>query len=603
MSQPLQETKGLAMAAVTDSGTAERPARLNSDALQMIVGILVIALTTFIPELAGNPYWSHTFQLVNLFIAVSILQNILLVDAGQASFGQGAIFGMAAYMVGIAFGTHEIGYAAAFLCGVLAALCGGLLFALPSLRVQGFHLGFVTLSAAIVFPEILVALNDWTNGINGISLSFSWLKEPGTLGVSPLSLMIAATGAAALILQVGLRRTVLGRRMVVAALSPEAAQSLGISPGLMRAVAFLIVAAGTGVAGALYPAVVGFVSPSAFKFDLSILFFFAIIVGGRGQPMGPIVGVWLLYLLPNILLAEFVHYRLLAYGFVTLLVVLMFPDGIVGWLEKLRVNRQRSRRDGPILHLDQLFSGREAANKEPGERSAIEVRQGYKAFGKVVALDRVDLTVREGEIHGLIGANGSGKTSLLNVLTGLSRINGGTVLVNGTDISGLPAHRISALGLGRTFQKPRIFPSLSIWGNVQIGLDGRGGDHTQPSALSIDTLRDELEGRSADWLPHGQRRLVEVMRVVLKEANILLLDEPAAGLSPDERREFANLLRNVSRRLGKTVVLVEHDLDLVWDVADRITVLDAGRVIATGTPTEVARNPAAQPLFVGSKHA
>lgn len=595
------------MAAVTDSATAERPVRLNSDMLQMTVGILVIALTIFVPELAGNPYWSHTFQLVNLFIAVSILQNILLVDAGQASFGQGAIFGLAAYTVGIAFGMHDTGYAAAALFGVLAALCGGVLFALPALRVQGFHLGFVTLSAAIVFPEILVALNDWTNGINGISLSFSWLKEPGALGVSPLSLMIAATGAGALMLQVGLRRTVLGRRMAVAALSPEAAQSLGISPGLMRAVAFLIVAAGTGVAGALYPAVVGFVSPSAFKFDLSILFFFAIIVGGRGQPLGPIIGVWLLYLLPNILLAEFVHIRLLAYGFVTLVVVLMFPDGIVGWLEKLRINRQRSRRDGSILHLDQLFGGREAADKEPaqgtGERPVIEVRQGFKAFGKVVALDRVDLTVREGEIHGLIGANGSGKTSLLNVLTGLSRINGGTVVVNGTDISGMPAHRISALGLGRTFQKPRIFPSLSIWGNVQIGLDGRSGGHAQPSALSIDTLRNELEGRSADWLPHGQRRLVEVLRVVLKEANILLLDEPAAGLSPDERREFANLLRNVSRRLGKTVVLVEHDLDLVWDVADRITVLDAGRVIATGTPAEVARNPAAQPLFVGSKHA
>ena len=599
------------MAAVTDSATAERPVRLNSDILQMTVGILVIALTIFVPELAGNPYWSHTFQLVNLFIAVSIFQNILLVDAGQASFGQGAIFGLSAYMVGIAFGMHDTSYAAAALLGILAALGGGVLFALPALRVQGFHLGFVTLSAAIVFPEILVALNDWTNGINGISLSFSWLKEPGALGLSPLSLMIAATGAGALILQVGLRRTVLGRRMAVAALSPEAAQSLGISPGLMRAVAFLIVAAGTGVAGALYPAVVGFVSPSAFKFDLSILFFFGIIVGGRGQPLGPVVGVWLLYLLPNILLAEFVHIRLLAYGFVTLLVVLAFPDGIVGWLEKLRINRQRSHRDGPILHLDQLFSGREAPNvgtheglgEDSGRRAVIEVRQGYKAFGKVVALDRVDLTVREGEIHGLIGANGSGKTSLLNVLTGLSRINGGTVMLNGTDISGLAAHRVSALGLGRTFQKPRIFPSLSIWGNVQIGLDGRGDGHAQLPAQSIDALRRELEGRSADWLPHGQRRLVEVLRVVLKEANILLLDEPAAGLSPDERREFANLLRNVSRRLGKTVVLVEHDLDLVWDVADRITVLDAGRVIATGTPAEVARNPAAQPLFVGSKHA
>jgi branched-chain amino acid transport system permease protein len=393
--------------------------------------------------------------------------------------------------------------------------------------------------------------------------------------------------------------------MRVAALSVEAAQALGINTGLMRAAAFLLAGFATGIAGALYPPIVGFVSPSSFNLEMSILFFFAVIVGGKGAILGPVLGLWILYVLPNVLLAEYVNVRLLAYGFAALLVMLLFPDGIVGAYERW-AQKRRAKGERIDLHVSSILGKYEApATRAAAEgKAVVEVKKGLKTFGHVVAVDNVDLTVTKGEIHGLVGANGSGKTSLLNVLSGFSRLNSGTLRINGEEITNSSPHRIARMGIGRTFQTPRIFGTMSLWENVEIGRDAArlGAAQTIPPER-IDMLRRILGDGSPEWVPHGQRRLVEVLRVVLQEADILLLDEPAAGLSPEERKEFGALLRQLRDQYGKTVILVEHDLDLVWGVADRITVLEAGKVVASGQPAEVARDPAVQHLFVHSKNA
>ncbi len=582
---------------------------LTSDKLQFWLGLLIIFGTVLIPDFMGNQYYTHTFQLVNLYIGVAILQNILFVDAGQVAFGMGAIFGLGAYVAGIATGMHGLSYEWGIVLGTLAATLGGVLFALPALRVQHFHLGFVTLAAAMVFPEMLVAMNKYTNGINGIPMPTSALTQRLPIGLAPLSLVIAAFSGLMLVLHVRMRRTKLGRRMMVAAASPEAAQSLGTSPGAMRSIAFILVSALTGLAGTLYPPIVGFVSPSAFNLDLSILFFFAVVVGGRGQPLGPILGVYILYLVPNVLLVQFVNFRLMAYGAVALAAMLAFPDGIIGSLEIWRRKRQLRPEDDGALRVDRIIANAETEFTDKplapdAERPVlVEVHDGRKSFGNVRAIDGVNLTVRQGEIHGLVGANGSGKTSLLNVLSGLSRLDSGSLSVKGRDITRMAPHRIARLGLGRTFQAPRIFPALSIWGNLEIGIDGRYDKAEEALPVRVQALKEALSDRSAEYLPHGQRRIVEVMRVVLKEADILMLDEPAAGLSPEERAEFSHLLRVLSRQMGKTIILVEHDLDLVWGVADKITVLDFGRVVASGDPAEVATMKEVHHMFVGKKHA
>jgi branched-chain amino acid transport system permease protein len=347
--------------------------------------------------------------------------------------------------------------------------------------------------------------------------------------------------------------------------------------------------------------VVGFVGPSAFNVELSILFFFAVIVGGRGQPLGPMVGIVLIYLVPNMLLAEVVSFRLLIYGGIALLVMLVFPDGLIGSMERWR--RHRRTTPAPFnLHVESVVQAGPAAIGRSTQSDAIVVRGGRRSFGRVTALDGVDLAVRSGEIHGLIGANGSGKTSLLNVLSGLSRLDGGSLRIRGIDTNRLSAHRIARLGLGRTFQTPRVFDSLSTWENLQIGLDARPAQAPPVPLEALARLGTALADHPVAFVPHGQRRLLEVMRVVFKGADVLLLDEPAAGLSVRERAEFSNLLRRLRDTYGKTIVLVEHDLDLVLNVADRITVLEAGRVVATGLPAEVVANPAVKSLFAGGVH-
>jgi branched-chain amino acid transport system permease protein len=554
-----------------------------------------------VPAVSGNLYWSHTFHLVGIYIAVAVLQNMLLADAGQVSFGQGAVFGAAAYSVGIAATLHGAPVALAALAGVGAALLLGGLYALPALRVQGYYLGFVTLSVAMVFPELLVAFSDYTNGVNGIKLQFAQLHKPLVWGITPLALCVIALAGGTLAGHAALRGTRLGRRMRIAATSPEAAQSLGFSPGRVRSAAFVIAAFGTGLAGLLYVPVVGFLSPSAFHVELSIFFFFSVIVGGTGRLLGPIVGVWILYLVPNVLMVDLVNYRLIGYGLVALAIMLAFPDGLVGSAENWMRRRWRKPADAQV-GVQSIIGATTAASPQARRTvgpAALAVENARKRYGEVVALDAVNLSVARGSIHGLVGPNGSGKTTLLNVLSGFARLDAGRVLVQGEDTTRAPAQRTARLGVGRTFQTPRIFDELTIWENVLIGADAASGRRSQWLSRALSDFELSWRTQRPDHLPHAQRRLLEVLRVVATDSEVLLLDEPAAGLSPEERRDFVTLLRHLRDALGKTIILVEHDLELVWRVADRITVLEAGAAIAEGAPDDIVRDPRVRALFTG----
>ena len=559
-----------------------------------------------LPAIAGNVYWSHTFHLVNLYVAVAVLQNMLLADAGQVSFGQGAVFGAAGYTVGMAATLYGAGWPLAALAGGLAALALGGLFALPALRVQGYYLGFVTLSVATVFPELLVAGSDYTNGVNGIRLAVPALQAPLVSGLSLLSLLVIALASGTLVGHVALRRTRLGRRMRVAAVSPEAALTLGFSPGHVRSAAFLLAALGTGLAGLLYVPVVQFLSPSAFHVELSIFFFFSVIVGGNGRLLGPVLGVWILYLVPNVLMVDLVNYRLIGYGVVALAIMLLFPDGLVGSVESW-LRRRGSRPGLAEVGVESILALTATTGSRPvpaRPAPAVTVSAARKTYGEVVALDDVELVVSRGSIHGLVGPNGSGKTTLLNVISGLARLDAGRGAILGQDTTHVAAHRAARLGVGRTFQTPRVFDDLSIWDNLLIGADfGRARRRAGGLMVALGEAEARWRAERPDLLPHAQRRLLEVLRVIATDCELLLLDEPAAGLSPEERRDFARLLRHLRDALGKTVILVEHDLDLVWRVADRITVLDAGATVAEGAPDAIVQDPRVRALFTGHRRA
>lgn len=572
---------------------------------ELQAGLLLLAAFVILPALWGNPYWIFTFLLVTLYASVAILQNVLLAEAGQFSLGQGAVFGAAAVAVGVASGLHELPYGIGVLAGVLAGMLVGALYAAPALRVQGYYLAFVTLSAALVFPQLVVAFDSYTGGMNGTQLFLPALSEPLFLGLSPLALCVLALACGVLTFHAVLPRTRFGRLLIVAAKSPEAAQSIGIRPGRMRAAAFLITAFGTSLAGALYVPLVGFVSPSAFKADLSTLFFFAVVVGGQGKLLGPIIGMLVLYLLPNVLFADLAQYRLLLYGIAALVVTFAFPDGILGSLELWRKRRTHS---APVASIDydyviEKLSTLPKANAGTG--AAITVSRATKSYNELVAIDDVSIAVAKGSIHGLVGPNGSGKTTLLNVMSGFVRPDAGTVELGDEPVTSRQPWERARRGLGRTFQAPRVFENLSLWDNLRVG-------HEAPSRkrVTVDVL-EMLQSREQEWssdqpglLSHGQRRLLEVIRVMASEGDVILLDEPASGLSPQERVRLVELLTLLRDRLGRTIVIVEHDLSLVWDVADHITVLEKGRVSAQGSPAHIRQDPNVQALFAGaSDHA
>jgi branched-chain amino acid transport system permease protein len=566
---------------------------------QLLLGIALVIISVVLPALLGNPYWTHNFTIVSLFVTVAVLQNLLLSDAGQVSFGQGAVFGAGAYMTGIVSGLWGYPIAVGFLSGVAASVAMGLLFAAPALRVQSFYLGFVTLSAALVFPEMLVAFSDITNGINGIAQPVPALTRVMFAGLSWISIIAMALASLSLVFHAWFRTTALGRTMRVAAVSPEAALTLGASPGQLRFIAFTIAAIGTGIAGTLYVASIGFVSPYAFRVDLSIFFFFSVIVGGSGRLIGPVVGTAILYLVPNALLADLASYRLLAYGAVALVIMLAFPDGVVGTIERAaRRYRARTRVSG--IDFKTVLRESAAAPQDAAPAIGISIRGARKAYGKMVALNGIDVTVAPREVHAIVGPNGSGKTTLLNVISGLAQLDAGEITIGATDPTRRPAYHRARLGLGRTFQTPRVFDDMSIWDNLRIGADS--GLSGRPSWLlaSLERHRAHWSAEMPDSLPHAQRRLLEVLRVLAMDSKILLLDEPAAGLSSEERHDLAELLRMARDKMGRTIVLIEHDLGLVWQIADRITVLDAGDVIASGLPRDILAEPRVRNLFAGS---
>jgi branched-chain amino acid transport system permease protein len=283
--------------------------------------------------------------------------------------------------------------------------------------------------------------------------------------------------------------------------------------------------------------------------------------------------------------------------------MLIFPDGVVGSLVK-SARERRVRGQVPPIEIGQVLSyrGDDGRSGSHPTGAAVTVRGARKQFGQLAALDGVDLAVAVGRVHGLVGPNGSGKTTLLNVISGLIRLDGGEVRVRGKISSRLPAYRLAALGFGRTFQTPRVFEEMSIWQNLEIGADLRGAGHHWLLGM-LQPFRAAWTASRPDLLAHAQRRVLETLRMVATDADILLLDEPAAGLSPEERRDFAALIGFLRDRLGKTILLVEHDLHLVWRVADRISVLDAGQIVAEGAPAEIADNPRGRALFTGSVDA
>lgn len=559
--------------------------------LEVGSGVVIVLVGSLVPFALGDVYWQQVMVLMDMYIGGAVFLNILRGEAGQISFGLAAIFGAAGCAAAMAATIYGLPYWLSLIVGILIGLVFGTITALPALRVQSYYLGFITLAVAVVLPAMLLNYNNFTHAVSGISVEVPGRFSTTVWGLNWVAIAVIATSALSFVVHGRIRASRVGRYLKVGADNPEVAESLGMRPGVLRLTAFGLASLGASLFGVLYVSARGFISPGAFPFTLSILFYFAVIVGGAGSILGPLLGIYLLYLVPNVLLSGLAEYRLLIYGCTAFVVMLIFPDGIIGFLRSRFARSRRLDEDlgASIADAMATAAGRDLDAHRLSEMPVLRVVGATKSFGSVRALIDVDLDVYPGRVHGLVGANGSGKTTLLNAVSGFITLDRGRVFVADQDVSGLSATRRAHSGLGRTFQAPRVFEDMSLQEN--LNLDDR------PDSLSPGT-RLRWDRTSAAALTHGQRRLTELYRVLTHRPSVLLLDEPAAGLSAGERNELGQVLRRLADS-GAAVLLIEHDLSLVWSVADTVSVMELGEVLRTDTPAALAHDEVIDTLLGG----
>jgi branched-chain amino acid transport system permease protein len=546
-----------------------------------------------------NGYLLNLFMQAATYAMAVLGLTVVLGYAGQISIAQAAFFGLGAYGVAIGTTMLHLPFVLALLLGMAVAAVLGAVLGASTLKLGGHYLAMVTIS----FQQILtLVLTNWiglTNGPDGIRN----IPRPSLFGISwqdsdrYLALCLVVLYAVGTFVW-WLKGTKLGLAMQAVRDNELAAGVVGVDTYRVKVTAFCLSALLGGLGGGLFAGGFGYISPDQFSFGESVVFLTMVLLGGADAAVGSAVGTALLILLPEWL--RFLRGAYLAvYGLAVILIMVFMPTGLWGVLSRLAGPPPRRDRGAPE---PLTLGGPDAA--EGG--LLLEVKDLAKHFGGLKALDGVDIAVERGKVHALIGPNGSGKTTMLNVLSGIYRPTRGEVLVDGVRVSGLAPHELAAAGVGRTFQNIRLFHSLTVFENVVIGAQR---PHNQAAATPDEVRRRALAALGfvgmadrADLvvasLPYGHQRLVEIARALAGNPTLLLLDEPAAGLNLTEKQELVGLLKRLAGH-GLTLFLIDHDMNLVEQMADRITVLNFGKRIAEGTPAEVLRHPDVIAAYLG----
>ena len=564
---------------------------------------IVIAAVCFLIA-RGNSYQTFIIVLVGLTAIVGIGLNVLLGLNGQISLGHAAFYAFGAYAVGILTTTYEWSFWLALAVSGAVSGSAGALLAIPALRVRGPYLAMVTIAFGFVVEQSAAEWQGLTGGWNGLSGIPGPSLFDADIGEKGIAYLTVALTVLATVAFARLSDSAWGNAMRAVRDSESASTSIGLDPTLIRTTAFAISAVAAGIAGGIYASISNFISPESFPFSQSILFLLVVMLGGADRVLGPLIGACVVVLLPE-LLATLGQYRLLFVGLLMLAVLRLAPTGLVGVIAGLLPKARgaaapRQRRDVEGF-LATGTTGR-----------GLAVRKLTVSFGGVRAVRDLSFDAEPGAITSVIGPNGAGKSTALNAICGFYQPDDGTVKLGERTISELGAYQIPRAGIARTYQTSQLFPTMSVLDNILIALRrGRLGLRALVAAMHDTEAAEMAESllafvgykggvdTPAGALSHVDKRLVEIARAIAIRPAVLALDEPAAGLDAEDKAAISELLRKLAA-IGMTVILVEHDMDLVMGVSRHVVVLDAGTKIAEGPPLQVAAEPAVLEAYLGA---
>jgi ABC-type branched-subunit amino acid transport system ATPase component/ABC-type branched-subunit amino acid transport system permease subunit len=578
-------------------------------------GLLAAALVLATAPLYADytPFYLGLLTEVLVFGLFALAFDVMLGHAGVMSLGHSAFLGVASYTTGLLLARWrapvEVGLLAGAAAGLLTAVVVGVLV----LRKRGVYLAMLTLALSQVFYYAALMWTPVTGGTDGLgNLPVLYLSPPLALRLSKRPVtryyVVAAIVFAALLVIRHVLASPLGRAMRAVKANETRAAACGYDTRRVKLAAFAISGLFSGLAGALLTLVLEFVPIENTHWSTSGTVLIMTLFGGTGTLLGPFVGAGVFIWLRDFV-SKHLEYWEVFVGGAFVLIVLFMPDGIVGTLSRLR-----ARRAPPPAATDEppAESGQPAAAHSPAtapDGVLLESQGLTKIFGGLTAVNRVDFQVRQGELRSVIGPNGAGKTTFFNLLTGVLPSTAGRILFKGRDITRLPAHAVSRLGVARSYQVTNIFGDLSVFENLRIAAQSRvthyrcwgRADRLAPvnrraeEILALLDLGAKRHVRGAE-LSHGEQRYLEIGIALATDPDFLLLDEPTAGMSPEETQRTAAFVRTLAGRV--TIVLVEHDMEVVMGISDRITVLNYGQVLAEGTPAEIRSNAEVRRVYL-----
>ena len=576
--------------------------------------LLVLAL----PLLPVPEFWITQANYIGLYTLVAIGLVLLTGVAGLTSFGQAAFVGLGAYSAAYLALTHGVSPWLTVFVGLALTALVALVLGWVTLRMSGHYLPLATIAWGLSLYYLLGNIDalgkyDGLLGLPPLSFFGFELKDGRRFYLLLWLLVLLATLGATRLLD-----SRFGRALRAVKGGTTMAEAMGVNTLRVRITVFVLAALLASVSGWLFANFQRSVNPSPFGLKMGIEYLFMAVLGGVGHVWGAMVGAGVVRILDDQLqvwlprlMGTSGSYETIVFGILLVVVLHQARDGLWAFVEARLPRRQRKEDwgDAPALPTQPRPAHGECV---------LEVRRVRKTFGGVIAVNDVDFEVCAGEIVGLIGPNGAGKSTTFNLVTGVLPVSGGEVRLRGDRVDGLPSREIARRGVARTFQHVKMVPGMSVLENVALGAHLRGRQGVAGAVLRLDRAEErqlmheaqrQLEriGMGAQLhelagnLALGPQRLMEIARALSADPVLLLLDEPAAGLRHREKAALAGVLRQL-RDEGLSILLVEHDMDLVMGLTDRIVVMEFGTKLTQGTPAEVQANPAVRAAYLGTEH-